>query len=141
MNETLSNRRLANTKKWYLVDAKDQTLGRIATKIATILIGKHKTMYDPSIFSGDNVIVINAKQIHIGGGKEKTKVYKRHSGRPGGLSVIGFSTLKDKTPNRIIESAVKGMLPKNKLGRKAFGNLKVYPDAQHPHLAQKPEQM
>jgi len=129
----------STTKKWYLIDAKGETLGRLAMLIATIIRGKHKSTYVPYLNNGDQVIVINAKDICVTGRKSTQKIYRRHSGRPGGLKVESFQHLQDRIPERILEKAVKGMLPKGPLGRTMYKNLKVYADAIHPHEAQKPE--
>jgi len=126
-------------RKWYVVDAQGQTLGRLATKIATVLRGKHKPIYSPSVDCGDYVIVINAEKIHVTGNRLDQKKYYRHSGYPGGISEIGLRDQLKKYPTRVIESAVKGMLPKNPLGRKMFKKLKVYAGPEHNHQAQMPE--
>ncbi|ELR98810.1 50S ribosomal protein L13 [Gloeocapsa sp. PCC 73106] len=125
--------------KWYLVDASEQRLGRLATEIAMILRGKKKPTFTPHMDTGDFVIVINAEKIVVTGKKSEQKLYRRHSGRPGGMKVETFSKLQARIPERIIETAVRGMLPKNSLGRKLFTKLKVYTGDQHPHAAQKPE--
>jgi large subunit ribosomal protein L13 len=126
-------------KKWYIIDAQDQTLGRLATKISQVLIGKKKTTFTPFLETGDNIIVINAEKINVTGNKEKQKLYRNHSGRPGGMRVESFSNLRQRRPEKIIEHAVKGMLPKGPLGRKIYTNLKVYKGSEHPHTAQTPE--
>jgi large subunit ribosomal protein L13 len=126
-------------RNWYVVDAQGQTLGRLATKIATILRGKHKPIYSPAVDCGDYVIVINAEKIHVTGNRMDQKKYYRHSGYPGGISEIGLRDQLEKYPTRVIESAVKGMLPKNALGRKMFKKLKVYAGPEHNHQAQAPE--
>jgi len=126
-------------KKWYIIDAQDQTLGRLATKISQVLIGKKKATFTPFLETGDNIIVINAEKINVTGNKEKQKLYRNHSGRPGGMRVESFSNLRDRRPEKIIEHAVKGMLPKGPLGRKIYTNLKVYKGPEHPHTAQTPE--
>jgi large subunit ribosomal protein L13 len=126
-------------KKWYIVDANNQTLGRIATKISKILIGKEKVAYTPFLETGDCIVVINAEKIAVSGKKENQKLYRSHSGRPGGMKIENFSNLKQRKPEKIIEHAVKGMLPKGPLGRKVYTNLKVYKGDQHPHAAQNPE--
>ena len=113
-------------KKWYIIDAQDQTLGRLATKISQVLTGKEKVTFTPFLETGDNIIVINAEKINVTGNKEKQKLYRNHSGRPGGMRVESFSNLRDRRPEKIIEHAVKGMLPKGPLGRKIYTNLKVY---------------
>ncbi|NEO83205.1 MAG: 50S ribosomal protein L13 [Spirulina sp. SIO3F2] len=126
-------------KKWYVVDATDQRLGRLATEIATLLRGKNKPTFTPHMDTGDHVIVINAEKVVVTGRKREQKLYRRHSGRPGGMKVETFDNLQARIPERIIEKAVKGMLPKNALGRKLFTHLKVYAGSEHQHEAQKPE--
>ena len=126
-------------KKWYVVDAADKRLGRLATEIANILRGKNKPTFTPNMDTGDFVIVINAEKVDVTGNKRQQKLYRRHSGRPGGMKVETFDQLQNRIPERIIEKAVKGMLPKNALGRKLFTNLKVYAGSEHPHAAQQPE--
>ena len=126
-------------KKWYLIDAENQTLGRLATKISRVLIGKEKAMYTPFLDTGDYIIVINAEKISLSGKKEKQKIYRNHSGRPGGMRTETLEKLRERRPEKIIEHAVKGMLPKGPLGRKLYTNLKVYKGDQHPHDAQTPE--
>ena len=128
-----------NHKKWYVIDAKDKTLGRLATIIATILNGKHKSVNPSYLDCGDYVIVINSKDIKVTGKKAQQKIYRRHSGRPGGLKIETFEKLQERIPERILEKAVKGMLPKGPLGRELFKNLKVYKDDSHPHTSQNPE--
>lgn len=125
--------------KWYVVDASDKVLGRLATQIAKYLRGKHKPEYTPHADAGDYIIVINAEKIKVTGKKEQDKVYYSHSGYPGGIKEITFEKLHAKDPTRIIELAVKGMLPKNPLGRDMLRKLKVYVGAEHPHEAQQPE--
>lgn len=126
-------------QKWYVVDATEQRLGRLATEIATILRGKNKPTYTPHMDTGDFVVVVNAEKIVVTGRKSEQKLYRRHSGRPGGMKTETFNQLKVRIPERIIEQAVKGMLPKNSLGRQLFTKLKVYTGNDHPHDAQKPE--
>ena len=125
--------------KWYIVDAADQRLGRLATQIAMILRGKNKPTYTPSMDTGDFVIVVNADKVDVTGKKRGQKLYRRHSGRPGGMKTETFDHLQGRLPARIIEQAVKGMLPKNALGRQLFKKMKVYAGPNHPHQAQKPE--
>jgi large subunit ribosomal protein L13 len=125
--------------KWYVVDAADQRLGRLATEIAMVLRGKNKPTFTPHLDTGDFVIVVNAEKVVVTGKKSSTKLYRRHSGRPGGMKVETFEHLQARIPERIIEKAVKGMLPKNTLGRKLFTKLKVYAGETHPHHAQQPE--
>lgn len=128
-------------QKWYVVDAEGQRLGRLATEIAKVIRGKNKPEYTPFMDTGDFVIVINAEKVVVTGRKPEQKLYRRHSGRPGGMKVETFNQLQDRIPERIIEKAVKGMLPKNALGRRLFTKLKVYAGADHPHAAQQPEVM
>jgi large subunit ribosomal protein L13 len=125
-------------RDWFVVDAEDKTLGRLASEIARILRGKHKPIYSPSVDCGDFVIVINAKKIRVTGNRMDQKKYYRHSGYMGGLTSISLRDQLDRYPNRVIEAAVKGMLPKNKLGRQMIKKLKVYADENHPHEAQQP---
>jgi large subunit ribosomal protein L13 len=124
--------------KWYVVDASGKVLGRLASQIAKYLRGKHKPEYTPHSDAGDYIIVINASEIKVTGNKAQDKVYYRHSGYPGGLKEITFEKLLDKNPIEVIERAVKGMLPKNPLGRAMLRKLKVYSGAEHPHEAQQP---
>jgi large subunit ribosomal protein L13 len=126
-------------KKWWLLDAQGQTLGRFSSKIAQILRGKHKVDFTPHMDMGDFVIVINAEKVKLSGSKEKDKVYFRHTGYPGGVKETKYSEMIQKFPERIVENAVKGMLPHNRLGKKILLNLKVYKGQEHPHLAQKPK--
>lgn len=126
-------------RKWYVVDAEDQVLGRLASQIATILRGKHKPEYTPFVDTGDFVIVINADKVKVTGNKATQKTYWRHSGYMGGLKLTPYEEMLEKHPERIIESAVKGMLPHNSLGRQMYRKLKVYAGPEHPHAAQQPE--
>lgn len=126
-------------KKWYLVNAEGKTLGRLAVGIANILRGKHKPVFTPYLDAGDNIIVINAGKIVLSGDKNEDKEYFRHSHYPGGERFVNVKKYKSEKPEYILEHAVKGMLPKSKLGRKIFGNLKIYSGSEHPHEAQKPE--
>ena len=124
---------------WYVVDAQGQTLGRLATRIAAVLKGKHKPIYSPSMDTGDYVVVINAKKIVATGRKLDEKMYYRHTGYPGGLRRINLRDQLEKHPERVISAAVRGMLPHNRLGRAMFKKLKVYAEAEHPHAAHKPK--
>ncbi len=126
-------------KKWFVVDAKDQVLGRLAAKVARIIRGKNKAIFTPNADTGDFVVVINASQIKLTGKRELLKDYFHYSGYPGGLKIQSFAELIAKKPEFVIEAAVKGMLPKNRLGNKLIKKLKVYPGDSHPHKAQKPE--
>ena len=126
-------------RQWFVVDAEGQTLGRLATRIATILRGKHKPTYSPHLDTGDFVIVINCEKIAVTGNRLDDKVYYSHSGFMGGLKSITLREQLEKHPDRVIKSAVKGMLPKNVLGREMMRKMKVYVGSEHPHAAQKPE--
>ncbi|MEE9207570.1 MAG: 50S ribosomal protein L13 [Gemmatimonadota bacterium] len=128
-------------RKWYVVDARDQVLGRMATRIATVLRGKHKPTYSPHLDVGDYVVVINAASVRLTGKKETQKEYFRHSGYMGGERFIPFKKLLATRPERVIELAVKGMLPKNKLGREMASKLRVYPNSEHPHGPQSPQKL
>jgi large subunit ribosomal protein L13 len=126
-------------RKWYVVDAGGKPLGRLASEVAAILRGKKKPIYTPHVDTGDYVIVINAEKVVLTGNKPNQKVYRRHSGWPGGLKEVKFKSMISKFPERVIELAVKGMLPHNSLGRAMFRKLKVYRGPEHNHQAQKPE--
>jgi len=127
------------TREWVLVDANDQTLGRLATQIAIVLLGKHKPGFTPGVEMGDYVIVINAKRIKVTGKKLDDKMYYRHSGYPGGLKAINLRDLLAKHPERVIQRAVWGMLPHNRMGRHLMRKLRVYAGPEHPHAAQNPK--
>ena len=129
------------TREWYIVDAEGQTLGRLASKVAKILQGKHKPIYTPHIDTGDFVIIINAEKINVTGDKANTKVYRNHSGYPGGLKEISYKRLLEKQPEQIIKYAIKGMMPKTILGKQMLKKLKVYAGPNHPHQAQKPKEI
>ena len=129
------------TKNWLLIDAKGQTLGRMATAIAARLRGKHKAEYTPHVDTGDYVVVINADKVQVTGNKTTDKIYHAYSGFPGGLKSISFDKLLDKAPERVLKLAVKGMLPRNPLGRAMFKKLKVYAGSEHPHGAQQPQSL
>ena len=139
MNKTYLPPQDAIERNWYVVDAANQRLGRLASEVARVLRGKNKPTYTPSIDTGDFVIVINAEKVDVTGKKRSQKLYRRHSGRPGGMKVETFDKLQARIPERIIEQAVKGMLPKNTLGRQLFTKLKVYTGPDHPHQAQQPQ--
>lgn len=126
-------------RKWYVVDATDMILGRFATEVASILRGKHKPTFTPHVDCGDYVIIVNAEKIAFTGNKLEDKNYYRHSGYPGGLKTRNLKTMLEKQPEKVLESAIKGMLPKNTLGRNMYRKLFVYSGAEHPHQAQKPE--
>ena len=128
-------------REWLVIDAEDQVLGRVATKAAQLLKGKHKPQYTPHVDTGDFVIIINADKIMVTGTKASSKEYYRHSGYPGGLKCETFAEAMQKHPERVIEHAVKGMLPKNTLGRAMGKKLKVYTGSEHPHAAQKPRKI
>ncbi len=125
-------------KQWYVIDATGYRLGRLATEIAEIIRGKNKPNFTPHLDTGDFVIVVNADKVTVSGNKGDDKLYRRHSGRPGGMKVETFNQLQRRIPERIIEKAVKGMLPKNRLGRQLAKKLKVYAGSEHPHQAQSP---
>ena len=126
-------------RQWYLVDAENQTLGRLATEVASVLRGKNKASYTPHLDTGDFVVVVNVDKVRVSGSKPQQKLYRRHSGRPGGMKVETFAHLQERLPERIVEKAIKGMLPHNALGRQMFRKLKVYKGADHPHSAQQPQ--
>lgn len=126
-------------RQWYVVDAENQTLGRLASEIAKVLKGKHKPIYAPHLDTGDYVIVINAEKVHVTGRKMDQKMYYHHSGYPGGLKGLTLREQLDRHPTRVIRSAVRGMLPHNRLGRAMLSKLKVYSGETHPHAAQQPK--
>lgn len=126
---------------WYVVDAEGQTLGRLATEIARRLRGKHKPEYTPHVDTGDYIVVVNAEKVRVTGKKTTDKLYHRHTGYPGGLKTMTFDEVIERSPTRVIETAVKGMLPKNPLGRAMYRKLKVYAGTEHPHAAQQPAQL
>jgi len=128
-------------RKWYIVDAKDKVLGRLASEVAKVIRGKNKAVFTPNTDTGDYVIVINANQVKVTGKRELLKTYSHHSGYPGGLKTKSLTELMKKKPEFVIENAVKGMLPKSRLGSKLIKKLKVYAGENHPHVAQKPEQL
>ena len=127
------------SRDWFVVDAADKTLGRLASEIAHRLRGKHKAEYTPHVDTGDYIVVVNAEKIRVTGAKASDKMYHAHSGYPGGLKSIAFEKLIDKAPERVLQKAVKGMLPRNPLGRAMFRKLKVYAGTEHPHTAQQPQ--
>ena len=137
--KTISANKATVNKEWVLVDAEGQTLGRLASKVAILLRGKHKPNFTPHVDCGDNVIVINSEKINLTGNKWNDKTYMRHTGYPGGQRSLSATELFGKDPTRIVEKSVKGMLPKNKLGADIFRNLKVYVGSEHDHTAQKPK--
>jgi large subunit ribosomal protein L13 len=125
-------------RRWHVIDATDVVLGRLATQAATLLRGKHKAIYAPHLDTGDFVIIINADKVALTGSKREQKVAYRHSGYPGGLRAVGYTELLDKNPERAVEKAIRGMIPKNSLGRQQLSKLKVYRGGEHPHAAQQP---
>ena len=127
------------SRDWFVVDASDKTLGRLASEIAHRLRGKHKAEYTPHVDTGDYIVVINAEKVRVTGNKATGKIYHRHTCYPGGLKSMSFEKLIERAPERVIQSAVKGMLPRNPLGRAMFKKLKVYAGAEHPHSAQQPQ--
>jgi len=137
--KTFSAKKEAIERKWLLVDAKDKVLGRLASKVASLLRGKHKPIFTPHVDTGDHVIVVNADQIRLTGEKLRSKVYYHHSGYPGGLKEVPAQRLFQEKPERMVTLAIKGMLPKNKLGRSMFKKLQVYKGSQHPHQSQQPQ--
>ncbi len=139
MRKTYSAKPEEIERNWYVVDAEGKTLGRLATEIAKILRGKHKPIYTPHVDTGDFVIVINADKVRVTGKRLDQKIYYRHSGYIGGLKAVPLRRMLETHPERVIEHAVKGMLPKNRLGRKMYKKLKVYASPDHPHQAQKPQ--
>ena len=128
-------------RDWYVVDAKDKTLGRLASSVAQILRGKNKVNFSPNLDMSDFIIVINAEKIILTGNKQNTKEYWRHTGYPGGQKTVPFKKMLEEKPDQVIKTAIKGMLPHNKLGRKLLGHLKVYSGSNHPHNAQSPKEL
>ena len=139
MNKTINPSIDSINRQWYLVDAENQTLGRLATQVAAVLRGKNKPYFTPHLDTGDFVVIVNAEKIQVTGRKGTQKLYRRHSGRPGGMKVETFNALQERIPERIVEKAIKGMLPHNALGRQLFRKLKVYKGSEHPHAAQNPK--
>ena len=137
--KTVSTKPADVTRDWFVVDAEGKTLGRMATEIARRLRGKHKPEYTPHVDTGDYIIVVNAEKVRVTGNKAKDKMYYRHTGYPGGLRSMSFEKMVDHAPERTIEFAVKGMLPKGPLGRAMYSKLKVYAGTEHPHQAQQPQ--
>ena len=128
-------------RKWYIIDAENKPLGRLAVQVARILSGKHKPTYTPHVYTGDFVVVINAEKVGLTGNKLTQSTISKHSGHPGGLKVLTYKQILERRPERLVERVVWGMLPKTKLGRDMYRKLKVYAGAAHPHAAQKPEQI
>lgn len=141
MQKTYTMKASEIDKKWFLIDADGKILGRLVVKIANILRGKHKPSFTPHMDMGDNIIVVNADKVVLSGSKDENKEYFSHSQYPGGIKFTNIKKIKATKPEFIIQHAVKGMLPKNKLGRKIFNNLKVYSGPEHPHVAQLPEKL
>jgi large subunit ribosomal protein L13 len=139
MTTTLTPTERTAARKWFLVDAQDQVLGRLATQVATILRGKHKVTFAPHLDMGDHVVVVNARKVRLTGKKLTDKLYRWHSGYIGGLREVTAGRMLERHPERVVEWAVQGMLPKGRLGRAMARKLKVYRDAEHPHAAQQPE--
>jgi len=141
MKTTISAKPESVERDWYVVDATDKTLGRLATEVARRLRGKHKPIYTPHVDTGDYIVVINAEKVKVTGRKSTDKVYYHHTGFPGGIKGITFDKLIIKKPQQVIELAVKGMLPRNALGRAMMRKLKIYAGAEHPHAAQQPKEL
>lgn len=138
-NKTYTPKASDVDRKWHVVDATDLPLGRLASEIAQILRGKHKPTYAPHVDIGDHVVVVNAEKVAVTSGKSQSKIYYRHSGFPGGIKAESFESLRERRPEAIVERAVRGMLPKTKLGRQMIKKLKVYAGPDHPHAAQAPQ--
>lgn len=126
-------------KSWYLIDAEDKPLGRVASQVARLLMGKHKPYFEPFLDTGDFVVVVNAQKVYVQEKKRKQRIYYRHSGYPGGLKATALGEMLARKPEEVMRLAVKGMLPKSRLGRKMIGKLKIYAEASHPHEAQNPQ--
>ena len=137
--KTFSAKASEVSRDWFVVDASDKTLGRLASEIAHRLRGKHKAEYTPHVDTGDYIVVVNAEKVRVTGAKTTDKMYHHHTGYPGGLKSVSFEKLIEKAPERVIQGAVKGMLPRNPLGRAMFKKLKVYAGSEHPHAAQQPQ--
>ncbi|HKH77471.1 MAG TPA: 50S ribosomal protein L13 [Rubrobacteraceae bacterium] len=138
MMKSYMARPLSVERKWHLVDAEGRTLGRLATEIATVLRGKNKPQYTPHVDTGDFVVVVNAERVVVTGKKAEQKVYRRHSQRPGGLKEVSYEQMLERKPEEILRKAVRGMMPKTRLGRQQFRKLKLYAGPEHPHEAQNP---
>jgi large subunit ribosomal protein L13 len=136
--KTVSAKKETVSHSWYLVDATDKTLGRLSTEIANRLRGKHKAEFTPHVDTGDYIVVVNAEKIRVTGNKTTDKIYYHHTGYPGGIKSVNFEQLIEKAPERVIEKAVKGMMPKNKLSQSMLAKLKIYAGNEHPHTAQQP---
>ena len=139
--KTLSIKKDQISREWFVVDASNQNLGRLASNVAQVIRGKHKPFFTPNLDMGDFVVVINADKVSLSGKKSDTKKYWRHTGFPGGQKEVSFNQMQEKYPDRVITNAVKGMLPHNRLGRKLLTHLKVYSGADHPHSSQQPKKL
>ncbi len=139
MMKTFSAKEEQIKSKWYMIDANGEILGRLAVKVATIIRGKHKPTFTPHVDTGDYVVIVNAGKVRLTGNKLKDKIYYHHTGYPGGIRKISAEKLLQKKPEELLKEAIKGMLPKNSLGRKIFKKAKIYASADHPHEAQQPE--
>ena len=137
--KTLSIKQEDVRRSWYVIDATDRTLGRLSTQIALRIRGKHKAEFTPHVDTGDYVVVINAEKVRVTGNKLDEKIYNHHTGFPGGIKSISLAKLMKKSPEKVVEMAVKGMMPKSKLGRSMISKLKVYAGSEHPHAAQQPQ--
>ena len=137
--KTLSIKQEDVRRSWYVIDATDRTLGRLSTQIALRIRGKHKAEFTPHVDTGDYVVVINAEKVRVTGNKLDEKIYNHHTGFPGGIKSISLAKLMQKSPEKVVEMAVKGMMPKSKLGRSMISKLKVYAGSEHPHAAQQPQ--
>lgn len=137
--KTLSIKQEDVRRSWYVIDATDRTLGRLSTQIALRIRGKHKAEFTPHVDTGDYVVVINAEKVRVTGNKLDDKIYNHHTGYPGGIKSISLAKLMQKSPEKVVEMAVKGMMPKSKLGRSMISKLKVYAGNEHPHAAQQPQ--
>jgi large subunit ribosomal protein L13 len=141
MMKSYMARPLEVERKWYVVDAEGQTLGRLATEIATILRGKNKAQYTPHVDTGDFVVVVNAEKVVVTGKKAEQKVYRRHSGYPGGMKETSYARMMDRKPTEVLRKAVKGMMPRTRLARQQLKKLKIYAGPEHPHAAQDPQNL
>jgi large subunit ribosomal protein L13 len=141
MMKSYMARPLEVERKWYVVDAEGQTLGRLATEIATILRGKKKPQYTPHVDTGDFVVVVNAEKVVVTGKKAEQKVYRRHSGYPGGMKETSYAQLMERTPTEVVRKAVRGMMPRTRLARQQLRKLKIYAGPEHPHAAQSPQEL
>jgi large subunit ribosomal protein L13 len=139
--KTISAKAETVVQDWYVIDAADRTLGRLATFVATRLRGKHKAIYTPHVDTGDYIVIVNADKVRVTGKKSTDKMYYRYSGYPGGMKSKSFDEMIASSPEQVIQLAVKGMMPKNRLSRTMLGKLKIYPGSDHPHTAQQPKQL